>query len=75
MSLTHEESLLFATLWLKAGEDFVLRAEDADTVARVTLRHLDSGLTPCARERLPQFEARPAKRPAKRDERYSSWVH
>lgn len=75
MSLTQQESRLFAALWLKAGEDFVLQAEDADTVAQVTLRHLDSGLTPCARERLPQFEARPAKRLAKRDERYSSWVH
>lgn len=75
MSLTHEESLLFATLWLKTGEDFVLRAEDADTVAQITLKHLDNGLTPCARERLPQFDMRSTKRRATRQERHSSWVH
>ncbi|WP_375570336.1 hypothetical protein ABWH92_16805 [Ahrensia marina] len=75
MSLTHEESLLFATLWLKVSEGAVLELDDASEVATYTAKCTEQGLTPCARERLPQFDTRPAKRPTSHNEHHSSWVH
>jgi hypothetical protein len=75
MSLTHEESQLFAALWLKAGDDRVLHVDDAGTVATRAIKTIETDLTPCARERVPHIELRPAKRPLAHDDRHSSWVH
>ncbi len=80
MSLTHEESRLFATLWLKTGEDAVLQVEDAKEVAVYTATSTEMGLTPCARERLQPFDLRPFARVQGRQDRqaqdqHSSWVH
>jgi hypothetical protein len=75
MSLTHEESRLFAMLWLKAGEDAVLQVEDAREVAVYTAKATEMGLTPCARERLQPFDLRPFARLQARQDQHSSWVH
>lgn len=75
MSLTHQESQLFAQFWLKAAGDAVLHAEDAGEVARAAERALIAGATPCARERLPQFDAQPRRRVDAPVQVHSSWVH
>lgn len=80
MSLTHDESRLFATLWLTAGKDSVLLAEDAREVAGDVLDRIAMRQTPCARERSFEFDA-PSDRTAPHvtlrapDENHSSWVH
>lgn len=75
MRLTHEESRLFATLWLKAGDDAVLQLEDATGVAQFALAAIEMGPTPCARERLQPFEIEPGKPIREPIEGHSSWVH
>jgi hypothetical protein len=75
MSLTHEESRLFAMLWLKAGENAVLEVEDAKEVAVYTATSTEMGLTPCARERLQPFDLRPFASVHAHQDQHSSWVH
>ena len=75
MGLTHDETNLFALLWMKASADQVLEQRDADLVSRKAMDAAEALLKPCARYRALPFKSE-SNEPAKyRVERHSSWVH
>lgn len=75
MGLTHDETRLFASLWLKAGANSVLETRDADLVSQTAMNAAEALLAPCVRDHASTLPIGTVEPPKRSFERYSSWVH